>query len=192
MWAYTLRRLLYAVPILLGVSMVVFVLIQLAPGDVVDILVPAGGAEGDRATSLRRRFGLDEPLYMQYLAWLSRLLLGDFGISFFTNRPVAEELFGALGNTLVLALPAAVLGFSARRAARARWPPSITTPGSTSCSPPSPSPASACRTTGSASCWSRSSPSCSTCCRRRAWASMAFRRSWEHVKHLMLPVVTCR
>ena len=63
------------------------------------------------ADSLRRRFRLDEPVYMQYLAWLSRLLVGDFGISFFTNRPVAEELFGALGNTLVLALPAAVLGF---------------------------------------------------------------------------------
>ena len=46
------------------------------------------------------------------LAWLGRLLVGDLGISFFTNRPVADELFSALGNTLVLALPAAVLGFS--------------------------------------------------------------------------------
>src|SRR5262249_21468568 len=63
------------------------------------------------ADQLCRRFRLDEPLYIQYLAWLSRLLVGDFGISFFTNRPVAEELFGALGNTLVLALPAAALGF---------------------------------------------------------------------------------
>ena len=107
MWAYTLRRLLYAVPVLLGVSMLVFALIHLAPGDVVDILVPAEVPK-EIADSLRRRFRLDEPLYMQYLAWLSRLLVGDFGISFFTNRPVAEELFGALGNTLVLALPAAV------------------------------------------------------------------------------------
>ena len=110
MWAFTLRRLLYAVPVLLGVSMLVFALIHLAPGDVVDILVPPEVPK-EIADNLRRRFRLDEPLYMQYLAWLSRLLVGDFGISFFTNRPVAEELFGALGNTLVLALPAAVLGF---------------------------------------------------------------------------------
>jgi peptide/nickel transport system permease protein len=50
---------------------------------------------------------------VQYLAWLGRFLVGDFGISFFTNRPVAEELFGALGNTFVLAIPAALLGFAA-------------------------------------------------------------------------------
>src|SRR5436190_1932200 len=110
MWGYTLRRLLYAVPVLLGVSMLVFALIQLAPGDVVDILVPPEVPK-EIADDLRRRFRLDEPVYIQYVAWLSRLLVGDFGISFFTNRPVAEELFGALGNTLVLALPAAVLGF---------------------------------------------------------------------------------
>ena len=110
MWAYTLRRLLYAVPVLLGVSMLVFALIHLAPGDVVDILVPPEVPK-DIADGLRRHFRLDEPLYMQYVAWLGRLLVGDFGVSFFTGRPVAEELFGALGNTLVLAVPAAVLGF---------------------------------------------------------------------------------
>jgi len=110
MWAYTLRRLLYAVPVLLGVSMLVFALIHLAPGDVVDILVPPEVPK-EIADGLRRHFRLDEPLYMQYVAWLGRLLVGDFGVSFFTGRPVAEELFGALGNTLVLAVPAAVLGF---------------------------------------------------------------------------------
>jgi peptide/nickel transport system permease protein len=110
MWAYTLRRFLYAVPVLLGVSMLVFLLIRLAPGDVVDILVPPEVPK-EIADDLRHRFQLDQPVYIQYFAWLSRLLVGDFGISFFTNRPVTEELFGALGNTLVLALPAAALGF---------------------------------------------------------------------------------
>ena len=110
MWAFTLRRLLYAVPVLLGVSMLVFALIHLAPGDVVDILVPPEVPK-EIADGLRRHFRLDEPLYVQYVAWLGRLLVGDFGVSFFTGRPVAEELFGALGNTLVLAVPAAVLGF---------------------------------------------------------------------------------
>jgi peptide/nickel transport system permease protein len=110
MWAYTLRRLLYAVPILLGVSMLVFALIHLAPGDVIDLLVPPEVPK-EVADSLRARFALDQPLYIQYLAWLGRLLVGDLGISFFTNRPVSDELFGALANTLMLALPAAVLGF---------------------------------------------------------------------------------
>src|SRR5205814_9336058 len=111
MWSYIARRLLYAVPILLGVSMLVFALIHLAPGDVVDLLVPPE-VPRDVADALRRRFALDEPVYIQYLAWLGRLLVGDLGISFFTNRPVSDELFSALANTLMLAVPAAVLGFS--------------------------------------------------------------------------------
>ena len=111
MWVFILRRLLYAVPILLGVSMLVFALIHLAPGDVVDMLVPPE-VPREVADLLRRRFALDQPLHIQYLAWLGRLLVGDLGISFFTNRPVADELFGALQNTLMLALPAALLGFT--------------------------------------------------------------------------------
>jgi peptide/nickel transport system permease protein len=110
-WVFILRRLLYAVPILLGVSVLVFALIHLAPGDVVDMLVPPE-VPREVADLLRRRFALDQPLHIQYLAWLSRLLVGDLGISFFTNRPVADELFGALQNTLMLALPAALLGFA--------------------------------------------------------------------------------
>ena len=117
MWAYTVRRLLYAVPILVGVSMLVFVLIRLAPGDAIDLLVPPEVPK-EVADSLRHRFALDQPLYLQYLAWLSRLLVGDLGISFFTNRPVSEELFGALGNTLVLAVPAPSAGRSGSTAAR--------------------------------------------------------------------------
>jgi peptide/nickel transport system permease protein len=110
-WVFILRRLLYAVPILFGVSLLVFALIHLAPGDVIDILVPPEVPK-DVADLLRHRFALDQPLYIQYFAWLSRLLVGDLGISFFTNRPVADELFGALQNTLMLALPAALLGLA--------------------------------------------------------------------------------
>lgn len=91
MWVYIFRRLLYAVPILLGVSLLVFALIHLAPGDVVDMLVPPE-VPREVADLLRRRFALDQPLHIQYLAWLGRLLVGDLGISFFTNRPVADEL----------------------------------------------------------------------------------------------------
>jgi peptide/nickel transport system permease protein len=110
MWTYAIRRFLYAVPILLGVSMLVFALIHLAPGDVVDMLVPPEVPK-EVADSLRARFALDQPIHVQYLAWLRRLLVGDLGISSYTNRPVAEELFQALGNTLLLAMPAALLSF---------------------------------------------------------------------------------
>jgi peptide/nickel transport system permease protein len=111
-WAYTVRRLLYAVPILIGVSMLVFALIHLAPGDVVDMMVPPD-APKDVVQSLRARFGLDEPIHVQYALWLWQLLSGDLGTSTFNARSVAPELFGALGNTLMLAVPAAVIGFTA-------------------------------------------------------------------------------
>lgn len=109
MWVYIVRRLLYGIPILLGVSLFVFLLAHMVPGDVIDILVPPEVSR-EVADQLRARFGLDKPLYIQYFLWLGRLLIGDMGISVFTNRPVAEELFSALGNTFILAIPAAILG----------------------------------------------------------------------------------
>ena len=111
MWTYTLRRLLYAIPVLLGVSVVVFLLIQLAPGDAADLLIPPE-APKEVADQLRARLGLDQPVYIQYVRWLGRLLQGDLGVSVVTSTPVAGDVFNALGNTFVLAVPAALLGFS--------------------------------------------------------------------------------
>jgi len=111
MLAYTLRRLLYGVPILLGVSVIVFALIQLAPGDAASLLIPPE-APKEVVDQIRAKLGLDKPVYVQYLLWLGRLVRGDLGASIVTNMPVASELFNALGNTLMLAIPAAILGFS--------------------------------------------------------------------------------
>jgi peptide/nickel transport system permease protein len=111
MWAYALRRLLYGVPILLGVSIIVFALVQLAPGDAATLLIPPE-APKEVADQIRAKLGLDKPVHVQYVLWLGRLLRGDLGASIVTNMPVASELFNALGNTLVLALPAALLGFT--------------------------------------------------------------------------------
>src|SRR5262245_62236386 len=111
MWRYALRRLVYAVPILLGVSVVVFTLISLAPGDAGDMLIPPETPK-DVAQQIRARLGLDQPIYIQYVRWLGRMLRGDLGISIVTNEPVAASLLNALGNTLHLAIPAAVLGFT--------------------------------------------------------------------------------
>src|SRR5262245_28494503 len=110
MWRYTLRRLLYAVPTLLGVSIVVFALITMAPGDAADMLIPPETPK-EVALQIRARLGLDQPIYVQYARWLGRMVRGDLGISIVTNEPVSASLLNALGNTLRLALPAAALGF---------------------------------------------------------------------------------
>ncbi|MEM7247550.1 MAG: ABC transporter permease [Acidobacteriota bacterium] len=88
---YAFRRLLLALPTLLGVSIVAFVLVALAPGD------PALAVVGERATAAeleaeRKRQGLDKPLPVRYLSWLGRVLTGDFGASAKTKRPVTEDL----------------------------------------------------------------------------------------------------
>jgi peptide/nickel transport system permease protein len=111
MWFFIARRVLYAVPILLGASFVVFLLMKLVPGDAADVLVPPE-ASREVAAMIRERFGLDQPVYIQYLRWLQAMASGDFGTSIFTNQPVAEELFSALGNTFKLAVPAMLLGFT--------------------------------------------------------------------------------
>lgn len=111
MWRYALRRLGYAVPILIGVSIVVFALIKMAPGDAADLLIPPETPK-EVAAQIRAKLGLDKPMYVQYAVWLGRMVRGDLGISIVTNKPVAASLLNALGNTLMLAVPAAVLGFA--------------------------------------------------------------------------------
>ena len=111
MLGFAVRRLLYAVPILFGVSLVVFALMQLAPGDIADLLVPPE-APPEVAEQIRERLGLHLPAWQRYFVWLGNMLQGDLGVSVFTNQPVADELFSALGATVLLALPASVLGFS--------------------------------------------------------------------------------
>jgi peptide/nickel transport system permease protein len=111
MWRFAVRRLAYAVPILLGVSVVVFALVKMAPGDAADLLIPPETPK-DVAIQLRAKLGLDAPVHVQYLRWLGRMAHGDLGISIITNEPVSASLLSALGNTLLLAVPAAVLGFA--------------------------------------------------------------------------------
>jgi len=104
-------RLCHTVLILFGVSVVAFGLIHLIPGNPLDILLPPE-APKTVVDQLRAEFGFDKPLYLQYLAWLGRVLTGNLGTSVFTGLHVTHELLSALGNTLVLAVPAAVLGFT--------------------------------------------------------------------------------
>ncbi len=105
---YVLRRIFYAIPIGLGVTIICFSLIYIGPSDPIQAVMPdeASAAEVQR---IREAYGFDKPIPVQYLIWLSRAVRGDFGNSLQSNRPVIDELIPALRNTLRLAIFAAVL-----------------------------------------------------------------------------------
>lgn len=108
MGGYILTRILMAVPVLFGITVIVFVIMAMIPGD------PATAILGSYATPenverLNRYLGLDQPLWRQYLTWLGNLLQGDFGRSFALNRPVLDEILDRFSATLILAGVAFVL-----------------------------------------------------------------------------------
>lgn len=110
MLVYLLRRVLYTVPILLTVALACFLLIHIAPGDVINSILPPD-APKEVADMLRRTYGLDRPLPVQFWLWLVQVMHGDFGWSLATGRPVYEDLRTAVINTLVLAVAASLLSF---------------------------------------------------------------------------------
>ena len=91
------------IPVLFGISILVFLLVHLIPGDVAQILLGTQATDQQLET-LRRTFGLNRPLPVQYLDWLSHILRGDFGVSFRTNRPVLPDLVSRFGVTLQLTI----------------------------------------------------------------------------------------
>ena len=105
MWAFTVRRLLLTVPVLLGVATLVFSLLHLVPGDPAQAMMGEAAAASDVA-ELRARLGLDRPITTQYVDYLAGLIHGDLGTSFRFGTPVARELGSRLARTLELALAA--------------------------------------------------------------------------------------
>ncbi len=112
MLLYTLRRIAYAIPIGLSVSLVCFMLVHIAPGDPINAIVPADAPQ-EVVQQVRAAYGLDRPLPVQFVLWLWHVLQGDLGRSLATGRPVWSELSVAIGNTLLLAAIASTIGFSA-------------------------------------------------------------------------------
>jgi peptide/nickel transport system permease protein len=98
---YILRRLLQIVPILLLVSIAAFVAMHLIPGGPIAIY-GRGGITPEAAAAIRARLGLDDPLFVQYVRWLTAAAQGDFGYSFTTGRPVISEIGDRLGPTVYL------------------------------------------------------------------------------------------
>jgi peptide/nickel transport system permease protein len=102
MAGYILKRLVSAIPVLLGISIIVFLIMAMIPGD------PATAILGSYATpenveKLNRDLGLDKPLVQRYFIWLGNMLQGDFGRSFSLNRPVIDEVLERFNGTLILA-----------------------------------------------------------------------------------------
>jgi peptide/nickel transport system permease protein len=111
MHLYVLRRLLYTIPIIIGVSLVCFSFIHLAPGDPISAVLPEN-ASADVVAQVKAEYGFDKPLPVQYGLWFWQVLHGNLGTSIATGRPVASEVSRAVGNTLILASVATVIGFS--------------------------------------------------------------------------------
>src|SRR5882724_2568647 len=111
MFLYALRRLIYLVPVAFGVSLLVFALVHLAPGDPISAIVPPDAPQ-EVVDKLKEYYGFDKPLPIQYLRWLAVTLTGDFGTSIGTGRPVATEVASAFGNTIILAISATLLAFT--------------------------------------------------------------------------------
>ncbi|WP_138466753.1 ABC transporter permease [Poseidonocella sp. HB161398] len=108
MAGYILKRLLSAIPVILGITVIVFLIMAMIPGD------PATAILGSYATpenveKLNRDLGLDKPLAQRYVIWLGNMLTGDFGRSFSLNRPVLDEILDRFSATLILAGTAFVL-----------------------------------------------------------------------------------
>ena len=105
MGRYLLGRLLWCVPVMLGASVLIFVLLRFLPGDVVDIILGSeGSATPEVRETIRRLFGLDQPIYVQYFVWLGAVLRGDLGSSLRTSEPVAGLLLSRLPITIELAV----------------------------------------------------------------------------------------
>jgi peptide/nickel transport system permease protein len=109
MGEYLLKRLLTMVPILVGVTLVIFFLTTLIPGDVVDVLLEST-VQPELAARLRGTLGLDKPFVVRYWNWVSGLVQGDFGLSVINGRPVLSQILEMYGPSLELAIIATVVG----------------------------------------------------------------------------------
>ncbi len=108
MLRYVVRRFLHMIPLLIGISFISFFIIQLAPGDFLTQQALNPQVSAERIAQERARFGLDQPIYLQYLIWLKNILHLDFGYSFAYRLPVFTLIKSRLYNTFILSLSAMI------------------------------------------------------------------------------------
>lgn len=109
MGKYTLRRLIQMIPVLLIVSIVVFLIIHLIPGDPAKIMAGTNATE-EQVAALRQQYGLDQPLWVQYFIWLGNVLTGNLGNSLLNGFPINELLKQRIPATIELAIASAIVG----------------------------------------------------------------------------------
>jgi len=114
--SYIIRRIFYMIVVLLVLSVVSFFIIQLPPGDFLTAFIENMRAQGtvvseEQILSLKKYYGLDQPMYLQYLKWLGNLLQGDLGQSFQWNQPVTELIKERLALTVTISLISLVLTY---------------------------------------------------------------------------------
>ncbi|MEP3330069.1 ABC transporter permease [Sedimentitalea sp.] len=102
MASYILKRLISAIPVLLGITVIVFLIMAMIPGDPATAILGAY-ATPENVEKLNRDLGLDAPLVQRYFIWLGNMLTGDFGRSYSLNRPVLDEITERFSATLILA-----------------------------------------------------------------------------------------
>jgi peptide/nickel transport system permease protein len=110
MLVFVCKRLVYTLPIMLGVAFVCFMLVHLAPGDPLVSVLPPDASENLKR-QLMALYGFDRPYWEQFFKWLARAVQGDLGTSIRTNRPVVLEVAKAVSNTLMLSALATAIGF---------------------------------------------------------------------------------
>src|SRR6202048_4923295 len=109
MHRYLLQRMALVVFVLLGVALLVFLVTRLTPGDPARVLLGPRATE-DQVARLRSSYGLDDPLYVQYVAWLGHVVRGDLGDSIQLHRPVVDEVTERFRGTLLVAVSALLVG----------------------------------------------------------------------------------
>lgn len=108
MTVFIIRRIINAIPTLFGCSLLIFFITQAAPGDFLSARLTDPNIRPEAIEALRRNFGLDQPIYVQYFRWLGNLLQGDFGLSFTYRAPVLDVIIPRILNSLYLVLIATV------------------------------------------------------------------------------------
>lgn len=109
MWSYIARRLIILVPVVIGVSFLIFAAMYILPGDAVDSMLAERGASAEDLARLRAQLGLDDPFLVQYGRFISRLVRGDLGASIVTGRPVYDQISSQIGATIELTLAALLI-----------------------------------------------------------------------------------
>jgi peptide/nickel transport system permease protein len=106
---FVIRRLFHLIPTFIGATMLAFLISQLVPGDFFAQKALEPNVRPETIERLRAQYGLDQPLYVQYVRWMANIVQGDLGLSFSSNQPVTNLITRPIQNSMVLVLVSIVM-----------------------------------------------------------------------------------